>query len=60
MNLYEQNQKKFRKQLRKIDDKIKFEAQEFMKALYQRPFRERVKIAWRVLRGLPSNSPTNA
>lgn len=66
MNLREQNQKKFRKQLRKIDERIQFDAQEFMKAMYQRPFRERAKIAWRVLwgmkpirKGWPFNLPFN-
>lgn len=60
MNMLEQNQKKFRKQLRKIDERIQFDAQQFMQAMYHRPFRERLKFAWRVLRGEKANLSSKA
>jgi hypothetical protein len=51
MNLLEKNQKKLRRELRKIDERLQFEAQEFLASLLKQPLKQRVRVAWRILRG---------
>lgn len=51
MDLREKNEKKFRRQLKKINERLQFEALEFMASLLKQPFKQRVRVAWRILRG---------
>lgn len=55
VDIYERNQKKYRKALKKIDERIKFEATEFLDSLCKQPFRFRFRFAWRVLLGKSPN-----
>ncbi len=43
--------KQLRKEFRKRDAQFSFSANEFFKTMLERPFKERVKIAFVVLRG---------
>mgnify|MGYP001558355439 CR=1 FL=1 len=43
--------KQLRKEFRKRDQQLAFSANEFFKSMLERPFKERVKIAFVVLRG---------
>lgn len=43
--------KQLRKEFRKRDQQLAFSANEFFKTMLQRPFKERIKIAFVVLRG---------
>ena len=44
--------KKLRKQFRKFDSGIKFEADKYFQAMLQRNFKERCKIALKILKGV--------
>lgn len=51
MDLREKNEKKFRRQMKKIDERLQFEAQEFMASLLKQSFKHRLRVAWRIVRG---------
>ena len=43
--------KKLRKEMGKIYSRIKFESREFFISMLKQPIKERVKIAWQILKG---------